>query len=79
MPVILEFFPPVMLAIHQELEKHPMLTSVLRPEMPLEEKIGHIAAYCNVEINDYFLEEEIETLMHLLLQRLKNKSLIVVN
>ena len=79
MPVIIEMFPPVMLAINKELEYHPMLTSILRPEMSLEEKIGHIAAYCNVVIDDYFIEEELDTLMHLLLKRLKNKSIAIIN
>lgn len=79
MPVIIEMFPPVMLAINQELQNHPLLTATLRPDMSLEEKIGHIAAYCNVVIDDFFIEEELDTLMHLLLQRLKNKSLTIIN
>ena len=79
MPAILEFFPPVMLEIQKELQYHPLLTATLSPHMSLEEKLGHIAAYCNVVIDDYFLEEGLDTLMHLLLNRLKTKSALVVN
>lgn len=79
MPAILEFFPPVVIELHKELEHHPILTAILQPHMTLEEKLGHIAAYCNVVVDDYMLEEEIETLIHLLLQRLRVKSALVVN
>lgn len=79
MPVILEFFPPAAIALNEELQYHPQLQAILHPKMTLEEKLGHIAAYCNVVIDDYFLEEEIETLFHLLLSRLKQKSAIIAN
>lgn len=78
-PVILEFFPPSVIALNEELLNHPPLTSMLRPDMSLEEKLGHIAAYCDVGVDGYYLEDEIETLIYLLLQRLKNKSAIVIH
>lgn len=79
MPVILEFFPPAALALNEELQYHPTLTAILHPKMSLEEKLGHIASYCDVVIDDYFLEEELDTLFHLLLSRLKKKSAIIAN
>ena len=78
MPLIIEYFPPAVIALNEELINHPMLTQMLRPEMPLEEKLGHVAAYCNVELDGYYLEDEIETLIYLLLRQLKEKSIIIL-
>ena len=78
MPAVLEFFPQVAIELNKELQYHPLLQATMTPSMSLEEKIGHIAAYCNVVVDDYFLEEEIEKLMNLLLSRLKVKSAIVI-
>lgn len=79
MPAILEFFPPAAMALNAELQYHPKLTALLQPHMTLEEKLGHIAAYCNVVVDDYYLEEEIESLILLLLSRLKKKSALIAN
>lgn len=79
MPAVLEFFPAAMIELNKELQYHPLLTSTLRPSMSLEEKLGHTAAYCNVVIDDYFLEEELENLIHILLQILRKKSAIIIN
>jgi len=77
--VILEYFPPVAIALNEEIQYHPQLMAVLNPSMSLEEKFGHIAAYCDVVVDDYYLEDDIEILCHLLLQRLKKKSAIIAN
>ena len=79
MPLILEFFPVLVMELNKELNNHPLLTSILSPHMSLEEKIGHIAAYCNVVVDDYYMEEDIEILCHLLLKRLREKSTITIN
>ena len=79
MPVILEFFPAAMIELNKEIKYHELLMATLTPSMSLEEKLGHTAAYCNVVIDDYFLEEELENLIHILLQILRKKSAIIIN
>lgn len=79
MPVHMEMFPPVVLEIQRELENHPMLTSILRPDMTLEERVGHIAAYCNVVLDGYYDDKDLEALFTMLLGRLKKKSAIIIH
>ena len=76
--MIHEYFPPVALELQRELENHPTLTAIITPGMTLEEKIGHIAAYCNVILDGDYLEEDLEKLFHYLLHKLRKKSAIIV-
>ncbi len=80
--MILEFFPEAAIALNEEIRNHPALQVVLG-ELPqsttLEERVGHIAAYCDVVLDGPYLEEDLEKLFYLLLKRLKNKSAIVVH
>lgn len=78
--MILEFFPPVVQAVNREIENHPLLSSLLaaHPGADLETRIGIIAAYCNVVVDGYYLEEDLETLFHLLYKILREKSAITI-
>lgn len=79
--MILEFFPPVVQALNLEVSKHPVLLEVLRQQgrMDLETTVGHVAAYCDVILDDYYMEEDLEALFNLLLDRLRKKSMSVLN
>lgn len=81
MPMIIEMFPPVVLALNEEVKNHPLLLATLETAQPqsLEEVLGHVAAYCNVGLDGYYMEEDIEALFVLLLNRLKIKSTIHIN
>jgi hypothetical protein len=75
--MILEFFPPAAIALNQEVQNHPLLLAELSrmgPQADLAIQIGVVAAYCNVELDGPFLEEDLEVLFNLLIRRLKNKS-----
>ena len=79
MGIVLEFFPHAVVELSKEIRHHPLLMATLRPGMTLAEKLGHVAAYCNVMIDDYFLEDDIEILVKLLMQRLRDKNTITLN
>jgi hypothetical protein len=79
--MILEYFPPAAQALNLEVRSHPVLLAILQNNGPMdmETMIGHVAAYCNVELDGYYMEEDLEALFILLIDRLRNKSAIVVN
>ena len=79
MGIVLEFFPHAVVELSREIQHHPLLTATLAPGMTLEEKLGHVAAYCNVAIDDYLLEDDLDILVKLLLQRLQSKNTLIVN
>lgn len=78
MAIIIEMYPPVVLELQLEMEKHPLLTNQLNPNMSLEEKIGTIATYCGVVVDGSYSEKALEGLFELLLKRLKDKSCLLV-
>ena len=81
MPAILELFPPLALALDDEIRKnHHQLAALLAryPQQSLEVKIAAVAAYCNVLTDGWFLERDLEKLLELLLQKLKEKSVLIV-
>ena len=82
MPAVIEIFPEVAIELNREVAKHPMLAKVLSslpPNTSLEERLGHVAAYCNVVVDDYYLEEDIEILLHMLVRRLKGKGTLIAD
>jgi len=79
--MILEYFPPVVQELNLESRKHPLLLATLQNAGPMDMNtmVAHIAAYCDVMLDDVYLEEDLEALFILLLNRLRDKSTIVVN
>ena len=78
MTVHYEYFPEEAIALQKELHNHPALTKILREDMSLNERLGHIAAYCNVEVDGMFDDADLKELFTLLVHRLKNKSIILL-
>ena len=80
--MILEFFPPVALAMQDEIAaNHPVLAAQLaslNPSTQLEDRVALIGVYCNVALDGYYFDEEIETVFHLLLKRLREKGTIIL-
>lgn len=79
--MIIEMFPQVVQALNLEVGKHPLLLATLYAAGPMsmEEVVGHVAAYCDVMLDDYYMEEDLEALFALLLARLKKKSELTLN
>lgn len=83
--VQIEYFPQVALALNEEMKSHPLLLASLadmemytgRPLL-LEEKIGAIAAYCDVMLDGEYYEEDLIVLFHLLLDKLRSKSAVLI-
>lgn len=78
MTVRYEYFPEEAIALQKELHNHPALILTLREDMSLNEKLGHIAEYCNVEVDGMFDDADLKELFTLLVHRLKNKSIILL-
>lgn len=82
--MILEFFPPVVQALNEEAAKHPLLLAELSKleangTRGMDNTIACVAAYCDVVLDGSpLLEEDLEQLFHLLLSRLRKKSMLVV-
>ena len=79
--MIIEMFPPAAIALNDEVSKHPLLLSLLQSmgPMDLETTIGHVAAYCDVMLDDYYMNEDLEALFNLLVNRLRAMNTIHIN
>ena len=78
----LVFFPPAAIALNLEIaQNHPELARILAqyPGRPLEVKVATVAAYCNLAVDGQFDEIDLENLINILLQKLKQKSMLFVN
>jgi len=69
----LEFFPDEYVQLNREVAYHPTLQALLakHPEHEFELKLAEIAAYCLIEVDGEFTQEELRKLASLCLERLK--------
>ena len=77
----LVFFPEGAIALQNEIYlNHPDLLKLLSkyPHRDLETKMATVAAYCNVAVDGYFREKDLEGLFHLLLKKLQERSTLIV-
>lgn len=70
------YFPPVIQALQEEIQQHPdLLVNML--QLPkgaaIEEKLGEVAAYCEIALDGYYGEDDILKLCDILVARLKKK------
>lgn len=86
MSPVLEFWPPAALALNEEVQNHPVLLAALsdleknnggRLDMAL--MLGCVAAYCNIVLDGYYMEEDLELLFHLLIKKLKEKGTVHIH
>lgn len=78
----LEFFPPVALALAQEVKKHPKLLerlSLLGDAAPLEEQVAVIAAYCDMVLDGYYVEKELEIIFNDMVEKLRKKGTVHIS
>ena len=70
------YFPQSIIELQEEVQSHnQLLINLLQlpKDSPIELKIGEIAAYCDVVLDGYYGEEEIDKLCDILVQKLKQK------
>ena len=75
-----ELFPDSIIALNQEVVNHPQLQyklSQFRPDQ-LTEKLAAIATYCDIVIEGYFGEAELDNLCDMLTQKLRDKGSILI-
>lgn len=75
-----EYFDPRMLALQEEVYHHPQLMELLakHPPQEMEMRIAEIAAYCEVMLDGYYSEEQLNELADVLTRKLKQKNCIVL-
>jgi hypothetical protein len=71
----IEMFPTERIELHREVGRHPALVEILseQPSATFEEKLAHIATYCNVLIDGDFTQREINQLCDILIRELQQK------
>jgi|688.fasta_scaffold550801_2 hypothetical protein len=82
MALQIEMFPQSAVALSQEVQKHPQLCkelSYLGPSAHLEFKIAVIAKYVGIVLDGEYSEKRLETLFDLLLDRLRQKSKLIIH
>ena len=69
----LEYFPEAFIALNKEVIYHPRLMAILakHPEAEFELKLAEIAAYCFIEVDGEFTQDDLVKLADLCLERLK--------
>ena len=83
--MIVEMFPPVVVALNEEVRKHPLLLAELSKleqtngQLDMSMMTGAVAAYCGIGLDGYYLEEDLIILFHLLLSELQKRSAIVIH
>jgi hypothetical protein len=76
----LEYFDVRKRDLAQELTHHPELCEILArvPASEFELRLGHVAAYCGVIVDEYYSEEEVCNLCEILTKKLYEKRTMIV-
>jgi len=72
----IEWFPPVVLELQKEIALHPKLVAQLTMdtlESDLETRIGTVAAYCDMLLDGYYTEKQLQDLFPIMLEKLRKK------
>lgn len=78
MPMEIEMFPDEVIALNRELANglHPQLAAIMHelpPQVSFQERIGHIAAYCDLILDGEYMPDEIAKICGELVKRLEKK------
>ena len=76
-----EMFSPERVALMREVNKHPVLASLLAAQGDLDwpAQLGEIAAYCNIVMDGYYSPMDLDRLCGMLVWKLKEKGIILIN
>ena len=78
---ILQYEEDWMIELNRETKNHPKLLELLA-DFPYEEvgqRVGCIAAYCNVIVDGYLSQGQLKMLCELCLRRLREKRSIIIS
>ena len=68
--------------LRQEIEKHPVLAEIIQQgqgaNTPVDEVLGHAAAYCGVILDGYYDEADLLALCNVLLGKLISKRTEII-
>jgi hypothetical protein len=81
MPVEIVYFPQEAVELQREVKNHPILIAqlaALPDDADLESRVGVILAYCGIEADGYFYEEDLIVLFNLMLQRLRSMGALTL-
>ena len=76
----LEYFPPHMIELQEEIFQHPELCRLLanHPPQEKEARIAEIAAYCGIILNGMYMPEDIDKLCEILHRKLVEKRIQII-
>ena len=76
----IEYFPPHMIELQEEIFQHPELCRLLanHPPQEKEARIAEIAAYCGVLLDGVYDNQDLEDLCELLLKKLREKRVQLI-
>ncbi len=77
------YFPESVIQLHKEVAKHPLLLARLasygsKPGDDMIRKIGEIAAYCGILLDDMYDEDSLDGLCKLLVEELRKRSTAIL-
>lgn len=70
-----EYFPPVIQALQEEIQKHPALLKnllQLPKDCGIEMKLGEVAAFCGIILEGYYDNDQILELCDIFVTKLKH-------
>ncbi len=78
--MILEMFPEPLIALREEITKHPDLMVILATQQDKDVyiQISEIAAYCGIVLDGMYTREDIIGLCDKLVKQLQSKRCIIV-
>jgi hypothetical protein len=74
----LEFFSEDRIALHREVKMHPELMAQINPSGDFAEKLGVVAAYVNIALDDYYTEEDIDSICSMIVSRLRDRRATII-
>lgn len=76
----LEYFPESRLQLAQEVKKHPDLMEKIQkhPQDEFELILAEIATYCEILLDGYYTQEDLDGLCEILYWKLRNKRSPVI-
>jgi hypothetical protein len=80
MALILDYFSESRIALNEELPNHPELCELIakHPASEFELRIAEIAAYCELALDGYYSQEDLDKICDILVRKLKAKNSIII-
>lgn len=77
--VIKQYFPEAFIQLNREITFHPKLQELLAQNpLDFEVRFAVIAAYCDVILDDLYLQTDLIEIADILIQKLRNKRMEII-